>query len=157
MSEQQQSDWQQSDWQQGEKYEKDEEKREKDEEKEEKSWDEKWRRDPLGAAVWAAILIWAGVVLLVENIGLLAGVRILGARPEAWPIILIGAGVIVLLEVLVRLLVPSYRRPVGGSLVFAIILVGAGLGDIFGWNVVWPVVLIAIGVSLLLRGLIRGL
>ena len=144
------SDRQQSDWQQGEKYE-------KEEEKEEKSWDEKWRRDPLSAAVWAAILIWAGLVLLVENMGLLDNLRILGTRLEAWPIILIGAGMIVLLEVLVRLVVPSYRQPVGGTLVFAVILVGIGLGNLFGWTVVLPLVLIAIGVSMLLRGLIRGL
>jgi hypothetical protein len=151
------SDRQQSDWQQGEKYEKEEEKHEKDEEKEEKSWDEKWRRDPLGAAVWAAILIWAGLVLLGENMGLLAGRRILDARLEAWPIIFIGAGLIVLLEVVIRLLLPSYRRPVGGTLVLAVVLVGVGLGNLFGWTVVWPVILIAIGVSLLLRGFIRGL
>jgi hypothetical protein len=145
-----------------EKHEKEEEKYEKEDEKEEekageKTWDEKWRRDPLGAAVWAAILIWAGVVLLVTNMGLLASVRILERRLESWPLILIGAGLIFLLEVVVRLLVPSYRRPVGGTLVFAVILVGAGLGNVFGWDVIWPFVLIAIGVSLLLRGLIRGL
>jgi hypothetical protein len=139
-----------SDWQQGEKYE-------KEEEKEEKSWDEKSRRDPLSAAVWAAILIWAGLVLLVQNMGLLDSLRILGTRLEAWPIILIGAGMIVLLEVLVRLVVPSYRQAVGGTLVFAVILVGIGLGNLFGWTVVLPLVLIVIGVSMLLRGLIRGL
>jgi hypothetical protein len=149
-----------SDRPQYEKYEKEEEKHEKEEEKEEKeekSWDEKWRRDPLSAAVWAAILIWAGLVLLVENMGFLASVRILESRLEAWPVILIGAGLILLLEVVVRLLMPSYRRAVGGTLVFAVILVGLGLGQLFGWEVIWPFVLIAIGVSLLLRGLIRGL
>ena len=140
-----------------EKYEKEDEKQREAEEKEEKSWDEKWRRDPLGAAVWAAILIWAGLVLLGENMGLLADRRILGARLEAWPIIFIGAGLIVLLEVVIRLLLPSYRRPVGGTLVLAVVLVGVGLGNLFGWTVVWPLILIAIGVSLLLRGFIRGL
>jgi len=138
-----------------EKYEKEEEKQEKDEE--EKSWDEKWRRDPLSAAVWAAILIWAGLALLMENIGLLANVRILGARLEAWPLIFIGAGLLVFTEVIVRLLMPSYRRAVGGTLTFGIILVGIGLGNLFGWPIVGAVVLIAIGVSLLLRGFIRGL
>ena len=137
-------------------YEKEEEKYEKEEEKEEKTWDEKWRRDPLGAAVWAAILIWAGLVLLAENIGLLANLTIQDTAVDAWPIIFIGAGGIVFLEVLVRLLVPSYRRPVGGTLTFAVILVGVGLGNLFGWAIVLPLVLIAIGVSALLRGLIRG-
>lgn len=130
------------------------EKHEKEEEKEEKTWEEKWRRDPLSAAVWAIILIWAGLVLLAENAGLLAGLRIQDTRIEAWPVILIGAGVILLLEILVRLLVPSYRRPISGTFIFAAILIGSGLGNLFGWAAIWPLIIIAIGVSLLLRGLI---
>ncbi len=31
-------------------------------EKDEKEHEEKWRRDPLGALIWAFIIIWAGVV-----------------------------------------------------------------------------------------------
>ena len=123
------------------------------EKEEEKSWDEKWRHDPLGAVVWAAILIWAGVVLLAENMGLMIRFEWL----DAWGLIFVGAGGIVLLEVVVRLLVPSYRRPVGGTLVFAVILLGVGLGNLFGWSAIWPLILIAIGVSMLLRGFIRGL
>ena len=150
-----------SDQPQYEKHEKEEEKSEKEEEKqqqekEEKNWEEKWRRDPLGTAVWAVILIWAGLVWLVESMGLLANVRILESRVEAWPVILVGAGTVLLLEIVVRLLVPSYRRPVGGTLVFAIILVGVGLGSLFDMSKAWPIVLIAIGVALLLRGLLRG-
>ncbi len=132
--------------------EKDVEKREKDEEKqekEEKTWEEKWRRDPLGVVVWAVILIWAGVALLADNLGLLAQFEQL----DMWGVILVGAGVIVFLEVIVRLLVPAYRRSVGGTLIFAAVLVGAGLGNMYGWNVVWPAILIAIGLSILLRAL----
>ena len=144
-----------------EKFEKEEEKSEKDEEKtsqekEEKDWEEKWRRDPLGAAVWAVILIWAGLVLLVENIGLFSRLRVGDQRVEAWPIILMGAGIIVLVEIAIRLLVPAYRRPVGGSIVFAAVLIGVGLANLVGWNIGWAIVLIAVGVGMLLRGLIRG-
>jgi hypothetical protein len=126
------------------------------EEKEEKgrgdSWDEKWRRDPVDAAGWAVIFIWAGLVLLAENMGLL--IRFEGL--ETWSIIFIGAGLIVLLGVVVRLLVPAYRRPVTGSLIFGVILLGIGLGEVVGWVVIGPLVLIAIGVGVLLRGLLGG-
>jgi hypothetical protein len=134
-------------------YGKEGEKAEKEQEKEEKTWDEKWRRDPLSAVVWAVILIWAGVALLAETMGFLARFE----RLDTWGLVLIGAGVIVLGEVVVRLLVPSYRRPVGGTLILAVVLVGIGLGNVFGWDVIWPLILIAIGVSVLLRGFIRGL
>jgi hypothetical protein len=126
------------------------------EEKEEKgrgdSWDEKWRRDPIDAAGWAVIFIWAGLVLLAENMGLLIRFE----RLETWSIIFIGAGLIVLLGVVVRLLVPAYRRPLTGSLIFGVILLGIGLGEVVGWVVIGPLVLIAIGVGVLLRGLLGG-
>jgi fucose 4-O-acetylase-like acetyltransferase len=53
-----------------------------------------------------------------------------------------------------RLLVPAFHRHVGGNLVLAAILAGAGVGNIYGWNLVWPVVLIAIGVLVILRPLV---
>jgi hypothetical protein len=142
------------------------EKDEKDVDKhEEKSAEEKWRRDPLGSITWAAILIWAGLVLLADNLGMLKAFtlpfyqilpeRLLWLNPEVWSVILIGAGLIVLIEVVLRLLVPALRRHVGGNLVLAAILIGAGLGNIYGWNLVWPFVLIAIGIGFLLRGFTR--
>jgi hypothetical protein len=134
-----------------EKAEKEEEKNEKEHEKEEKTWEEKWRRDPLSAIIWAVILVWAGVVLLADNLQMLARF----GDFEPWGLILAGAGLIVLLEVVLRLLVPSYRRPVGGSFIFAAVLLGAGLQILTDKEIVWALVLIAIGVGVLLRGLFR--
>jgi hypothetical protein len=131
-----------SERQRGEKAEK--------EEKEEKSWEEKWRRDPLNAAIWAIIFIWAGLVLLAENLGLLLRFRPL----EAWPLIFIGAGLIVLLEVLIRLIVPEYRRPVTGSVIFGFILLAIGLQSLVDWGAIWPIALIAIGLAILVSGLV---
>lgn len=124
----------------------------------EKRWDEKYRRDPLGAIIWPLILIWAGLVLFAANFGLLnnifvRGVGVLGLN--TWALIILGAGVIVLLEVVVRLLVPEYRQPVTGTLIFAVILIGLGLGDLTNWAIVWPLILILLGASLLLRGFFR--
>ncbi len=116
-----------------------------------KNWDEKWRRDPLGSLIWALILIWAGVALLLNNMGLLF--RIPGL--EVWELIFLGAGVLILAEVAVRLLVPTYRRPVGGSLIVAIIFIGIGLQGFVTGNLIWAVALILIGVYVLLRGVTR--
>jgi uncharacterized membrane protein len=134
--------------------EKEEEKtREKQDEKrsEEKNWDEKWRRDPLGSLIWALILIWAGVALLLNNMGLLF--RVPGL--EVWELIFLGAGVLILAEVAVRLLVPTYRRPVGGSLVVAVIFIGIGLRGFVSSNLIWAIALILVGLYVLLRGVTR--
>lgn len=131
-----------------EKEEKQEEKERDRREKEEKSWDEKWRSDPLSAAGWAFFLIWVGVVLLASNLGVLDDLD----PVDTGDVILIGAGVIVLVQVLIRLLVPAYRRPVMGNLIFAFILLAIGLGDLATWQLVWPTVIILTGLVWLLRG-----
>jgi len=139
-----------------EKSEKDMEKRD-EKSSEEKNWEEKWRRDPVMAVSWACIFIWAGIVFLVDSLGLIdtwtAG---LGADINAWSFIFMGAGVIVLLGVLFRLLVPEYKRPVTGNIILGLILIGIGLGDLFNWAVVWALILILIGISIIFRGFRRG-
>jgi hypothetical protein len=120
-----------------------------DDEKDEKSWDEKWRRDPLSAAVWALILIWAGVVLLAANLGFLSGDFSL----SGWSIFFLGAGLLLLAEVAIRLLVPSYRQPVTLTLILSIVFFGIGLGGLIPWYLLWPLILIGIGVYALFRGL----
>jgi hypothetical protein len=143
-----------------EKFEKQEEKDEKDRFKgEEKSVEEKWRRDPLAAAVWALIFIWAGLVLLLNNMGILGSIAIPGVEGsslESWSIIMLGAGAILLLEVVVRLVIPTYRRAVGGTVFLGIILLCVGFSSIFESGLVWAVALIAAGVVILLRGFLRG-
>lgn len=128
-----------------------EEKLEKQDEKEEKSQEEKWRRDPLGAMVWAGILIWVGLVLLGQNLGIVPeGLDTLG-------LIFLGAGALILLEVLVRVLMPAYRRPLLGSVIVAIVFLAIGLGALFeelNQGILWAVLIIAIGVFLLLRGFV---
>ena len=145
-----------------EKY--DEKEMQKHEEKsaDEKSYEEKYRRDPLGTMIWAAILIWAGVVLLASNLGFLDRLNIRFSRldipfefpfADAWGLIFLGAGLILLIEVTIRLVIPTYRRPVMGTVILAIVFFGIGLGN---WDLIWPFIIIAIGLSLILRGAFRG-
>ncbi len=123
---------------------------EKRDEKEEKERGEKLRNDPLSAVIWALILIWAGLVFLAQNVwpGVFSGW-------EPWSLVAIGAGVIVLLEALVRTLRPEYRRPIGGTVIFGVILIAVGLGDLPGWDAYWPVLLIVAGVGLVVATFLR--
>lgn len=131
---------------------------------EEKSWEEKYRRDPLGPIIWGLILLWAGAVLLLSNLGMLDSLlrRTINAPvwanrlSQGWSLVMLGAGVILLVEVVIRLLVPVYRHSVVGTVILAVLFIGISLGDLISWSLLWPLVLIALGLIIVARGLIRS-
>ena len=124
--------------------------------------------DKLSSVSWALILIWAGFAFLSVNVGWFDAIlnsaffrRILPENmamfePGIWSIIMFGAGVILLLETVARAVMPQFHRNLGGTLVLAAVFIGVGLGNFFGWDVVWPVILIVVGVSVLVGGLARN-
>jgi hypothetical protein len=149
--------------------EKDEKQLDEKDEKELLKHDEKVEeRDTLSSIVWAAILIWAGLVFLAMNTGWLDKVLASGFiakylpkgmevfEPAVWGIIMLGAGVILLGEAVIRVAVPQFRKHLGGTLVVAAILIAVGLGNFLGnWDLIWPFMLIALGASILFGGLLR--
>jgi hypothetical protein len=141
---------------------------EKDEKEVQKHDEKVEERDTLSTITWAAILIWAGVAFLAVNQGWIEKLNLPQPlfynllprqlemfEPGVWSLISLGAGVIILLEVVVRLLVPAFRRHVGGSLVVAAVFIGLGLGNWLGWNIIWPLILIAVGIVVLIGGFTR--
>jgi len=96
-------------------------------------------QDPLDSIIWAAVFIWAGVVVfLAINLGY--------SEEQGWSLFFLGAGILVLIELAVRLLVPAHHRDLFGTLIWAGVLIGLGTG---GWGLIGPVILIAIGISIL--------
>ena len=90
-----------------------------------KMWMRSTAEIPISAIIWAILLIYAGLILLADNLGYLdtwlanlAAATNLAflADLEWWSVILLGAGIILLIEVLIRLLIPEYRRGVGGTI-----------------------------------------
>ncbi len=136
--------------------------------REEKGTDEKDRQDIVSSLSFAAFLIWAGVVLLLNNTGNLPVLTDFVARlnlptselpfeipfidTEGWRVFFLGAGLLVLIEIVIRLVVPMYRRPIVGSIIWAAILFGLALGT---WQVIFPLAVIVAGLAILLRGVIR--
>jgi hypothetical protein len=135
-------------------HEKEEEKRGEKNEKSrnEKNWEEKWRRDPVHAITWAAILIWAGLALLAETSGW--GYTTFG-RWNTWAVIMAGAGAILILAALIRLMKPEHRRPILGGLILGFVFLGVGLSEMtdVGWGLIGGIVLIVIGITIISRGI----
>lgn len=140
---------------------------EKDEKEMQKHNEKVEERDMLSTVVWALILIWAGVAFLAVNQGWLEQLNLPQGlfrdllprgldvfEPSVWSLIALGAGVILLLEAVVRLLIPAFRRHVVGTLIVSAVFIGIGLGNWFGWNLIWPLVLIAVGIGVLINGLV---
>ena len=122
------------------------ERREAQEKKEEKA-----PSDRLSSAAWAVILIFAGVVLLGVTTNAFTWLN----WENAWGLVLMGAGAVIGLEVVLRLLLPEYRRPVSGQIVLAVVLFLLGLGGVTNWENIWPIFIIGVGVSVLIGALTR--
>ena len=128
-----------------EKHEKDEKGRE---EKEEKGTEEKWRRDPLARAIFGLIVIAVGVLFLLASQDKIAW-------GDWWAYFLLVLGGIFLFEVLVRSVIPAYRRPVYGRLIAGLVLIVIGASNIYGFVSWWPLIIIGVGVFILFSALFR--
>ncbi|MBN1572160.1 MAG: hypothetical protein JW984_03070 [Deltaproteobacteria bacterium] len=112
-------------------------------------WGKRWRQsDRLHAVGWAAIFIWAGLVLLAESTDYVANFY----WWDGWFVFFAGAGIIVLIQAVVRALVPAFRRRVITTFVIGFILLSIGLGELFG--LLWPFLLISIGIIILVRSFV---
>jgi cation transport ATPase len=133
--------------------EKEEEKRGEKKEEKGRSWDEKWQHDSLRMISIAVILIWGGLVAFAGTLNLFS----YDWEEHGWAIFLLGTGVILVAKVIIRAMVPEFRRAIGASLIIGIILLAVGISDLIGWkwNYIWPFIFIAIGLVILLRGTLR--
>ena len=122
------------------------------------------QRDFLSDVAWALILIWAGLVFLANNLGWLVGWQLpQSVMPKGlealslgtWSLIFLGAGVILLLEGLLKLLIPSRRSGMGGAFLTGFIFLGITLSNLYDWDVIFPLVLIGLGLTALLSALTR--
>jgi hypothetical protein len=131
------------------------EKQEKDEKDSgQREWDkgEQWTGgDALGPLVWGLIIILTGLVLAAANLGMYPWLT----WENAWSYIFLGAGLLFLLEIVLRMLMPTYRRPIRGRIILAFVALAIGLGGLVGWELTWPFVIIAVGLAIIVGVLIR--
>jgi hypothetical protein len=111
--------------------------------------DEKYRRNPLGFVSFALIVIWLGVTLLLQNTDVITD------DAQGWAVFVWGGGIIILAEALIRLAIPRWRRSVVGPFIWGAIWIGVGFGLWYDrWEVIGPIVVIAIGVAILIGRLL---
>lgn len=150
---------QESEFQSEKEREKERESEEKNEEKQrEKGWDTNVEKseffvdigpsDRLSQFTWGGIVLWAGIVFLLNNSEATRDVF-----SEPWPWIASGAGALLIIEVLARFFIPEFRARPGIRLVLGVVLLMLGLGIGFSFTSLWPLILIAIGISILINHL----
>jgi hypothetical protein len=118
-------------------------------------WRRNGERSALSAMTWGAMLILAGLIFLANTLGLLPQ----WGGADAWSWIMLGAGVLLLLEAFLRAVLPDYGDPSWFNIVAGLVLIALGAGRVFALDLSleqwWPVILIAIGLSTLLKGFRR--
>ena len=138
-----------------EDYRRKNEKQEKDEkDRGEREWDkgEQWSGgDALGPIIWGLIIIFAGLAFAAVNLGMYPWLT----WENVWSVIFIGAGLLFVLEVIIRILVPTYRRPIRGRIILAFVALAIGLGGLIGWEVTWPLIIIAVGLAIVIGVFVR--
>lgn len=137
-----------------EKEEKEEKPGERRERRARREWDkgEQWTGgDALGPLIWGLIIIWAGLALIAANLGTFPWLT----WYNVWALIFLGAGLLFLLEVVIRLVMPAYRRPLAGRLILAFVALAIGAGGYVGWEITWPLVIVGIGLAIIVGVFLR--
>jgi hypothetical protein len=108
------------------------------------------RRRSWEAAWWAGAFIWAGLVLLADNVDALPDVE--GASTWSW--ILAGAGLLALAFNVWRTVSAREPNPDAGDFFWTGVLLVLGFAGFFGSDLAFPVILIVLGGVLLLRAVV---
>jgi hypothetical protein len=94
---------------------------------------------------WAAVLVWAGVVLGADNMGLLPRFGDVGA----WSWIFLGAGILGILGAVYRVTTPSAPKPATWDWVWSAFCLIIGMGGFTTRENSWPLALVLIGGAIL--------
>ena len=112
---------------------------------------EKAERKRLEAFWWAAVLIWAGVVLVADYLGILPQIR----EENVWSWIFLGAGAFGLLGALIRVVSDELPNPTGWDYFWSALFLIIGAAGFVGGGIAFPFALIVIGVAILANVLFR--
>ena len=106
---------------------------------------EKAERKRLESYWWAAVLIWSGLIVVAELLGILPEI----GTANAWSWIFLGAGVFGLIGALMRVIHPDLPKPTGWDYFWSILFLIIGSVSFFGGGIAFPIVLLVVGIAIL--------
>ena len=112
---------------------------------------EKAERKRLEGMWWAAVLIWAGVVLVADQAGWLPAI----GDSTTWSWIFLGGGLFGLIGALVRFNSPTLPNPSTWDVIWAVVFLLIGLGGFLKEDVVFAIGLIVVGLALIINHIFR--
>jgi hypothetical protein len=115
----------------------------------EQRYSERNERQRLKGLWWAVVLIWAGLVIAADGMGLVPQI----GDATAWNWIFLGAGMVGVLGSFYRLTLSNVPNPTAWDWVWAGICLIIGLSDFITLNIFLPLILILVGALSLVNGL----
>ena len=112
---------------------------------------EKAERKRLEGFWWAAVLIWAGLLLVADYLGVLPQIR----EENVWSWIFLGAGIFGLLGALIRVISAELPNPTGWDYFWSALFLVIGASGFIGGGIAFPIVLIVIGLAILVNVLVN--
>ena len=103
---------------------------------------------PLPSLTGGLILILLGVLFLLSEMGRIGW-------SDWWAYFLVGLGAIFIVEALLKATTAEGRKGASGKVIAGLILIVIGGAHLVGFQEWWPLILIAVGVGVLISGLIR--
>jgi hypothetical protein len=100
---------------------------------------------------WACVFIWAGFVFGADYLGFLPQI----GEASEWSWVFAGAGLLALLGNIYRAGSPDWPEATGWDYVWAVALLVIGLSGFFGLEIAFPLILVLIGVITVIGAFLR--
>ncbi len=109
---------------------------------------DKGRTRPYPSITGGLILILLGVLFLLSEMGRLGW-------SDWWAYFLVGLGGILIVEALLRATTVEGRKGAGGKVIAGIVLMVIGGSHLIGFEHWWPLILIAVGIGVIISGIVK--
>lgn len=105
----------------------------------------------INAIYFGGVLVWAGVVFVVDSLGYLPQI----GYSDAWSWIFLGAGLAALIGNLIRQASSSILNPTAFDYIFGAVLLVIGVGGFTSLYIALPLVLVLVGGAILFSAIFR--